>query len=325
MNTWWKLMSLIDELRASRQSSATAHLQFLQNQKYGGIHAFMEGNSDPSFYRAAILRFHSDFNSIFIYDCGGKKGVYKLREKINSLSEGGSIKKFQITILYFVDKDIAEIIPEAHPHADDVYITDHYSIENYLVSRYVFDTILTDCFSFTKGTLPDKQRFLDLFENQLQAFYDHVAPVMAWGLYLIRHKVDFKFDDIKLGRLLKFDDELNITFGVQGDFGHLIQALEDMCKVHTPPEFISEEKAIVSELKGYPPKQFIRGKFEIWFLLKFSEAVKQLLKKLPSIEFRYSEALMSEKDIVKFLAPRLHPLPESLEHFLATRISTKSY
>lgn len=66
-------MSILDELRVSRQSPATAHLQFLQNQKYGGIHAFMEGNSDPSFYRTTILKFHSDSNSVFIYDCGGKK------------------------------------------------------------------------------------------------------------------------------------------------------------------------------------------------------------------------------------------------------------
>lgn len=317
-------MSLIDELRESRQSPATAHLLFLQNQKYGGIHAFMEGNSDPSFYRAAILKFHSDFNSIFTYDCGGKKGVYKLRETINSRTEDSSMDKFQITIIYFVDKDLSDIIPEVHPPADDIYCTDHYSIENYLVSRFIFDTVLTDCFSFSKGGLPERNRLLDRFENQLNAFYEYVTPIMGWGLYLRRHGVDFEFGDIKLGRLLTFDDDLSITFGVQGDFENYVQALEEMCKVHTPPEFINEEKALVSELKGYAPKQFIRGKFEIWFLLKFSEAVKKLLKNLPEIEFRYSEALMNEKDIVKFLGPRLHPLPESLEHFLVNNLSKRS-
>lgn len=317
-------MSLLDELRDSRQSPATAHLLFLQNQKYGGIHAFMEGNSDPSFYRAAILKFHSDFNSIFSYDCGGKKGVYKLRETINSRTEDSAIDKFQITIVYFVDKDLSDIIPETQPPADDVYCTDYYSIENYLVSRFIFDTILTDCFSFTKGGIPDRNRLLDLFDKQLASFYKHVTRVMAWGLLLRRKGIDFEFGDIKLGRLLTFDDDLSITFRIDGDYETYAQVLEEMCKVHTPPEFINEEKALVSELKGYAPKQFIRGKFEIWFLLRFSEAVKKLLKKLPEIEFRYSEALMSEKDIVKFLGPRLHPLPTSLENFLDKNISKQS-
>jgi len=189
------------------------------------------------------------------------------------------------------------------------------------VSRFIFDTVLTDCFSFAKGVLPEKKRLLDLFENQLNEFYEHITYIMAWGLYLKRHGVDFDFGYIKLGKLFTLNDDLKIIFNIQGDFENYVQALEEMCEVHTPPQFTNEEKTIVSELKRYAPKRFIRGKFEIWFLVKFSEAVKKLLNKVPDIEFRYSEALMSEKDIVKFLGPRLHPLPESLENFLATNIS----
>lgn len=315
-------MSLLDELRASRQSPATAHLMFLQNQKYGGVHAFMEGNSDPSFYRAAILKFYPDFNSIFTYDCGGKKGVYKLKEKITLRAEDSSIEKFQLIIIYFVDKDLSDIIPELESPSDDIYITDHYSIENYLVSKFIFDTILTDCFSFSRGTLPERNRLLDVFETQLNRFYDYIIPVMAWALYLRRQKVDFEFSDIKLGNFLGFDDDLSISFRLEDRYESYIQSLDAMCSVTTSPEYSTVEKVLIAELKDLAPKQFIRGKFEIWYLLKFSEAVKKLLKKLPDIEFRYSEALMSEKDIVKFLGPRLHPLPKSLELFLVNNIST---
>ena len=69
----------VEDLRQERENPRAAFLQFLLNDKKSdkGVHMFVEGRSDSSFFTNFVRIFATDTHEIYpCYICGDKEGVY---------------------------------------------------------------------------------------------------------------------------------------------------------------------------------------------------------------------------------------------------------
>jgi hypothetical protein len=97
------------------------------------IHIFHEGKDDPSFYSNYLERGRLKRQRVYYYLFNNKKGVYFHYEKINWLK----FKKNRL--LFFVDKDLDDILEIKYPHDQNIFVTKYYTIENYLISYSTSD------------------------------------------------------------------------------------------------------------------------------------------------------------------------------------------
>ncbi|MBW4439010.1 MAG: DUF4435 domain-containing protein [Pleurocapsa minor GSE-CHR-MK-17-07R] len=315
-------MKFIDRLRLERETSGTTFLRFLKNQKTNSIHLFFEGDSDSSFYLPHIKRRYSG-GEVYCYSCGGKTSVYDVQRKLASHSLTKPQAMHSVDWMCFVDKDLSDFLPERFPSNDTVYVTDYYSIENYLVNSEIFTTLLIDCFVVKRGVFDNHDIIVEKFESELSKFHGHLARIMAWSLYMQRngHRVDH--DSIKLDQIFEFDENMTLVM-ILNDSEKLVTYLDTKCSLATPSEYFGVEPSILIEFKKKEPKTFTRGKFEIWFLMNFLKHLKQQLDQIPELEVRYTEPLLSKRDIVRFLGPRLLFCPASLELFLVRNLSLEA-
>jgi hypothetical protein len=123
-------MTFLDELKRARISPISVYHQFLlkNHSSPDGVHVFFEGDADFSFYTGFLHRFIPSSKRLFPYRCGSKANVYDTHSKVMSAPPKG-------IVLFFVDKDFSDILNENYPAADNIYVTDYYSVENYVVTE----------------------------------------------------------------------------------------------------------------------------------------------------------------------------------------------
>ena len=307
-------MNFLAELRRSRRSPATAYTEFLSQQSPTSLHIFVEGDNDSSFYRNFFIPYREKFNTLKFYDCGGKHQVYETRHKIMARKDP-PVWSNTMVLLYFVDKDLSDLLQEDHPIGTDIFVTDYYSVENYLVSEEMLEIIWTDLFNFYGNSEPEFPPVREKFQEELQRFYDYIRPVMIWIIHHKKNRVRFRFHDIKLHELFEVNESLELRC-IEGDVQSLIAKLDRSCNLMTTTQCLEEEKDIL-ELN---PKTYIRGKFEVWFFLQFLKALEKSIKDM-GIEIRVQQGLLKEKVIVQSLGPRLNSIPKSLSKFLERNLN----
>lgn len=126
----------VDRVRASRGTSAELKLQLanLRSTLPDTAIFVFEGDDDKAVYSQWIRRINENID-YEIFTCGGKKQIRNL--KIILARDLGDLKK---NVHFFVDRDYDDL--DGFPDDENVYMTKHYSIENYLVSEKVLDEIL---------------------------------------------------------------------------------------------------------------------------------------------------------------------------------------
>jgi len=309
----------LNNLRSERESAAAAYHLFLLDYPKApeGIFAFFEGRDDSSFYAGFILRVIQESRPYFSYCCGNKAGVLKAHEKIQARG------RTAIIAIFFVDKDHSDLLGETQPHSNNIYVTDYYSIENYLVTEAMVRRMFIDLLSFPQSS-QDLDELISRFSVSLQSFYDLMIPIMAWILYLRRRQIYPNLSNIKLSRIFRLEDDLQPII-IQGENPPLVQ-LEQLCGVSTPDTFGADASSVIAELAAIEPKRYLRGKFELWFLVHFFERSIELLNtKLANTgKTRKLRTQVSETTAVEVLGPRAET-PTSLQRFLNTNIINKDH
>ena len=152
-------MLRVEDLRRERENPRTAFLQFLLNAKLPNIiHSFFEGQDDLSFYTNFINSFTQDPDKLHLtYICGDKEGVYKAYGLVMKANRPG-------TFLFFVDKDLSDILNEKYLQATNIYVTEFYSIENYIVTEYMLRRIWAEILHFTEIGV----EFSEVYRNKFQ-------------------------------------------------------------------------------------------------------------------------------------------------------------
>jgi hypothetical protein len=310
------MSSPLDELNAAREKPNTVLLRYLlklSNPKKR-VHAFYEGFDDSPFYSRFLEQSFPTYE-LEIYECGSKKKVYAAFAAINSRVVPTDIA------LFFVDKDFSDFISEINPVAKNIYVTDYYSIENHLVSEEIFRRVWRDTFHIIKGPI-EIDDFQDKFRQELKKFYEYITPLMAW-IIALRRKPNEKqpvLGEVKLKEFYSFDENLILTKSTAVTLSGEISVLANTCGIDPSVVSQSELEAVIQELASVEPKKFVRGKYELWFFIKFLDKLRELLEE-PRPKVVNVTLQISESTAIQILGGRFYSLA-SLEEFLRTNTPT---
>ena len=217
--------------------------------------------------------------------------------------------------MYFIDKDIDDFIGVDIPEANDIYCTTHYSIENYISTQDMLEMIWTDLFK-----LPDEDRrkviALQGFSEEYRRFTMHMRTLMAWIIKRRRAGEYIKIRDLSL------DDH----YFLNGDmkFCKRISCLKKIrvrCARGVLDVEWSDVRSVCNELSGIDPKTYIRGKFELWFFVKFSTRLEEELRKSCDKKMRPKNKIsLSISNALDILSARC-PVSGCLQTFLKCNLN----
>lgn len=264
-------MSFTDLLRNSRTSRVSVLHKFLTSYDPSTkrVYGFVEGEPDQSFYRLHIQQQAVDQKDVYIYNCEGKKGVYPLCADV--LARYPDCKR----VLFFVDKDLDDIIGEYRPTDPRVFTTDCYSIENYLVCRETIQRYFEDFVKIRRIEI-NVDAVLNDFDQHLSAFHRILLPVMAWIVVLRRRGSRPNLTDVRLDALFKVSDAGISKLSRRSRLAYLMR----VAQVEPCGSVWRQVRATCRELQRKPPKTYVRGKFEAWWFVEFARRVSEGLQRV---------------------------------------------
>ncbi len=277
------------------------------------VYGFVEGKTDPCFYRGFIESLLPSGWSAELWPAGNKDKVYAIHREMNW--ETYSPQR----ICFFVDRDLSEVLSDRLEAASNIYITDNYSIENDVVNKCTCHRVLTEVYELGLVKHDEMDVVCSLFETELEKFCKAMIPIMSWIVHWLRdNKYPNDLDNINIGKIFSFSDEgacMQKSFSNRTD---LAQYLHVTCGVSydEQTDIISIQKEIFATTRY---RGLIRGKWLFWFLINFCNSVRRSSKlwaqsssKLPKKQIH-----LSHKNAMKDVACRGRR-PDSLSQFLNT-------
>lgn len=304
------MSSFLDALKAAPKTSQAKLNTVLMSFKPDGreIYIFLEGRDDPSFIRVNVQRVaEPKALSVQTIILENKKEVLNAYDYFEQRFPDNP------RLMFFVDKDHDDLIGETRGTKTQrgLFVTQHYSIENYLVSETAIAAILTDCWgldSSNRAIAIACEKFREFQEQYRLTF----LPWMAWLLATRRSGKKTNINNIP-DKILTVNQNYQIILNCQPD---LLTYLAKVCGIKTQPDNTAIDSAI-KELEALPTKVWLRGKQELWCLIAFINRLEQDAK-AEKIKLKIRSQIHID-NIVEWLAPRL-PCPLDLEDYLTTRL-----
>jgi hypothetical protein len=290
-------LSFVDSFLARRDSiiPQTGVLKLMQ--KYSShkkeVHIFVEDEDDYIFYQIPLKHFYVDYK-IIPYFQKGKKNVLDAYQNIDWTNY---IKE---KVLFFIDKDFDDFLGLDNKLDSNVFVTEYYSIENYLVTLEVFEIILKRFFGVQEQVLIDG--FLDKINIAHCNFKENLKSIISLILIYRKESKHIDLDKVKLSNyfyLLGLDFYKKKYLCIQ-DFNQIMRnpssTKTDRVKVKnikTLTHIISEcveDPSVYNYIKLFQnrkvlegcvsQKKYIRGKYEFWFLFEMLTNIEQEIKKM---------------------------------------------
>lgn len=247
--------ALLDSLRRAKGTSAEHKLRLvnLRAEAPDAIIFVFEGDDDRGVYFSWVRY----LDATFTYEpltCNGKSGVLKLKEAVDrdagNLAEG---------VYFFIDRDFDDA--RGHGASDALYMTDAYSIENYLVTSDVLDQVLS--IEFHCDGIPGVRAAV--IESFMQ-LYDEFLRVTR----------DINFELFVARRLaIDLEQSLGSNIGkfVRIDLSSVVRLEISAFDVIRPRRPVTEDEkaALSAEFDALEPRSRYRGKFALAFLLRWLE------------------------------------------------------
>jgi uncharacterized protein DUF4435 len=301
-------VSFVDDLRNARLGPTTVRHEFLTNYNHTRLqsHAFVEGWEDRPFYRTTISRFCGRNRDLFFYRCGNKQRVYDI---FADLTAGTSQPK---GILFFVDKNSSDLLGERWPQDERIFVTDVYSIENYFVSADAVRAIFSDLIQL-RNLAVDFGPVIHQFRQELERVHRRLRPVMAWLVAARRLGLRPNVNNLVLDDVCFVSEACSLVVG-KGR----ARTLEKKTGVPVYGVSLWKTLAVARELRRLNnPKDYVRGKFELQFLVRF---VKQVTARLRTLAKESSGRVVvhvpiEDSSAIEVLAARIET-PDSLRNFL---------
>jgi len=261
-------MSMLSIHTSALNSKIASYHEFLSRYSKHSkvVYGFVEGKDDPCFYRGFIDQLLPEDWTVELWPAGNKDEVYKIHSDLDW-------RRFsKKRICFFVDRDLADLIPEKVTQDTNIYVTKGYSIENDIVNKATCMRVLSELCGFANADHTDLENVCMLFENELETFLKMMIPVMAWILCWRRNGKRSNLGDILMRDLFSFrNGHLQSEPKPKGK-GGVAQYLHDQCNVVIDPSIdISIFEAEFLRDRIY--RKFTRGKYVFWFLVEFCNAV----------------------------------------------------
>jgi hypothetical protein len=273
--------SSLQALRESRDVAAALKLEFLRfraNSPKAVIFAF-EGKDDKIIYSHWIRQYCNNFE-YEPFPCNNKHRTLKLKNALERDLNG-----LEENVYFFVDRDFDDLPPMEN--TTNVFMTDKYSVENYLVSSSVLDLILRN--EFHCHIRPEcRSEIINLFDTQLLRFLE-VTRDLNLRIFTAKRLGINRTEEISS----KLSHIANITLN---EVSASSTPLSEVVKLEREPSD-SEISSLVSEFNQLDPSARYRGKFIYKFFVCW-------LKHLATDRNSDESALFPDFDRVHLKAPQ---------------------
>lgn len=193
--------------------------------------------------------------------CDGKRGVLELlryvREKYGPDPH----------ILFFVDRDFDDYLGG---NVDDnfTYVTDEYSVENSFVNAEAFRYIVEHVFC-CDDTDAELDNYVQKFEASLDNFAEELLPVMAWIVGTRQNGGKLNLNNAQLSEVIDLTDVYSPKRKKKA-----LKKFHDACSVNLSLKSPCAIRPILKSFANQEPHALIRGKYLLWFMMKFLNAFK---------------------------------------------------
>ncbi|PSV20702.1 DUF4435 domain-containing protein [Photobacterium sp. GB-56] len=306
-------MDFLDYLNKELANENIEHHLFLigYNPKKRIVHCFFEGKTDESFYGTTIRHLIPTGYELKTYICGKKDSVLYHHGEI-----GHKTCDMQ-PLLFFIDKDIDDIIPVKVNKAETIYETGYYSIENYIVNSESLCQVWAEIYRQSSGT-GISNKLATLFSKAHEEFNNISKELMAWVLFHRRKGgVRLNLDCIKTTDLFNIDN--NLKLHPNYSLPDMYNYLDGKTKVSTESTEHGGIKQCWQELSQFEIKEISRGHNEMDFFIAFLKKLKEVTSNVSSVSIKpYLE--ISSTNVIDIMGPRIKPC-DSLLDFLEIHFS----
>lgn len=307
-------MSILEELEESLRSDAPVYMEFLYryDPKKKQVFAFYEGDEDSSYY-------HHVFRAVLDTDCeieeivaGCKNNVLKLQREFDWNVYNSK------QIVFFVDRDLSHWLGETALNEKNVFVTDGYSVENYVANVQGFRAWLTHFEGFARAKKEEVDFMVSEFESSIQKFQDVMMPIMAQAIVAKRHDSSISLSDFKITRnntiLFRLQDT-HITFEICNSK----KVLEKWKLTPSDQEEITVQLDQIAKERDY---YSVRGKWLLCFMAEIGEYMRInsniFAPSLGNSGKASPTCAVPPAQCLSVLAPYcINPIPRRLEEFLS--------
>lgn len=206
-------MSILQELEKYKESDAPCYIEFLYryNPKKKQVFAFYEGDEDSSFY-------HHILKAAIDADCeleeivaGCKNNVLKLQREFDWSTYNNK------QIAFFVDRDLSYWLGDSSQYAENIFVTDEYSIENYVATPQGFKAWLVHFEGFARAKQQEIDFMVSEYESSVVIFQKEMMPIMAQAVVAKRHDDSISLSDFKISKdtsIFFSSQDCHITFKI---------------------------------------------------------------------------------------------------------------
>jgi len=304
-------MSILNELENSLHSDAPCYIEFLYryDPKKKQAFAFYEGDEDASYYHQFLIQnLESDCDLEEIV-AGCKNNVLKLNREF----DWSTYNKNQI--LFFIDRDLSFWLDEKTEFDNNVYITDEYSVENYIVNSTMFRCWLTRYEGFSRASKKEIDHMVDEFVTLESQFTESMKPVMAKAV--IAKKLDkfISLSDYKVSRSLQFSiRDSHISYNLIEDV--TVKAKWKIVEINQ--DVISRQ---IEQFNNNAAHYSVRGKWLLFFMAELGEYMRIhpacFAPSLKNEQKLSPTCAVASSQVLTALAPNCSSsIPDSLKNFL---------
>jgi hypothetical protein len=305
-------MSMLDIHAEALNSISAAYHEFLLRYKASAeiVYGIVEGKDDPMFYRGVIERSLPDGWEVELISAGCKDNVIKATEAFDW-------KRFSPRrICFFVDRDLSDFMEDISLTAENLYVTDNYSIENDAVNFGAFKRILEEALNIS-GLRPHESDAIEgRFGAALASFREAMTPVMAQILVWRCEGKRPCLNDIRPKDFFIFrDGTIELRNGFESALSRLQNAANCVGLSAATEAAVAEAEVRFQEKQG--TERLIRGKYLLWFMV---EMALEIHRSISSLVARFTSPpkvriSLGAGNAMVILAPRVR-CPKSLNDFL---------
>lgn len=251
----------------AREASIVVYNDFLRSYKANMqvVYGFVEGKDDLSFYQGPIEQLLPSNWRLELIEARSRAQVLDLLDYVDwSLYA-------RKRICYFVDRDLSDFQVGEAPSAENLYITDGYSIENDVVDFGTMARVLREVFNITRMTEAELLRIRELYESNLAVFQQAMTPVMAQILLWKRDGETPNLDNVQPKAFFEITEgRLTLKQEFASSASRITDAAERAKARPSTLDQISLAEAEFRSKQG--PTRLIRGKYVLWL---FTECAQQ--------------------------------------------------
>lgn len=300
-------MSFLDNLRTLRSAPQSVWMEFIGAYRDSSfdIYLFFEGKDDFAFYQPFLRQHWGQKGAIVGFNCDGKAEVIAIIPKIKQKLD------YEWRGLFFLDKDLDDYCCVSRTTDRFVYETEHYAIENFIVSPSTLSVIWSDLLQLPLND-PRHEEMQVAYDAAYATFCEGMKQIMAWIIHLRRSGRKVNLSGVNMSKLIQLDQDCKCSL-VPGWAEHIL-ATSSLHSISFDP---TAHSAVVSELAGDDPKRYIRGKFDLWYFAKFLKSVLDALRDASAS----CSIQIGQTNAVEVLSARIK-MPDSLKTFLTNALPT---